>query len=113
MLNKIVYTYDEKGNQLSATTAVSDPASFTDTKTTSYAYDGRGQLASQTAWNGQQTSYAYDKFGRLSESTVSGSGISQTTRYTYDAYNHPVTTTSEREAAILRRKRNTMHWVIC
>ncbi len=96
VLNKIVYTYDEKGNQLSATTAVSDPASFTDTKTTSYAYDGRGQLASQTAWNGQQTSYAYDKFGRLSESTVSGSGISQTTRYTYDAYNHPVTTTSER-----------------
>lgn len=46
VLNKIVYTYDEKGNQLSATTAVSDPASFTDTKTTSYAYDGRGQLAS-------------------------------------------------------------------
>ena len=96
VLNKIVYTYDDKGNQLSATTAVSDPASFTDTKTTRYTYDGRGQMTSQTAWNGQQTRYAYDKFGRLSESTVSGSGISQTTRYTYDAYNHPATTTSER-----------------
>ncbi|MFR6344358.1 MAG: hypothetical protein ACLUO4_05915, partial [Christensenellales bacterium] len=98
ILNKTAYTYDDKGNLLTAKTAVSDPAAFTDTKTTAYTYNAQGLRVSQTDWNGRQTGYTYDKFGRLSESTVSGSGISQTTRYTYDAYNNLATATAERGA---------------
>ena len=75
---------------LTSNQTVNDPATMHQYERPTYTRTmGGGRLASQTAWNGQQTSYAYDKFGRLSESTVSGSGISQTTRYTYDAYNHP------------------------
>ena len=98
VLNRAAYTYDENGNLLTEKTAVSNPAAFTDTKTTAYTYNAQGLRVSQTDWNGRQTGYTYDKFGRLSESTVSGSGISQTTRYTYDAYNNLATATAERGA---------------
>ena len=91
LLDRTDYTYDDKGNLLSEKTAVKNPSGFadTDSKTTTYTYDGRGLRLTQTDWNGKTTTYTYDSQGRLLTMTEAGSGITMATSYTYDARNNP------------------------
>jgi len=88
LLNRAQYTYDDWGNLLTSKIAVSNPATFTDIKTTTNVYDSRGLLLETTAWNGKKTVYTYDKFGRMASSSEVGDGKTLLTSYTYDVRNN-------------------------
>ena len=96
LLTHEVYTYDEKGNMLTSSVAVSDPNIAN--RTTTYEYDEMGLLTKKHEWNGQTTQYTYDVNKRLQSSKIVGSGIEQETRYTYDAFNNPQKVIMERGA---------------
>ena len=93
LLNRADYTYDTHGNLLTEKVAVSNPSAFTDTRQTTYTYNGQGLMTSKTEWNGKQTNYTYDKFGRLQQTEVIGAGKNLKTQYTYDGYNNLSTQT--------------------
>jgi RHS repeat-associated protein len=115
-----VSTYDAKGDLLStlapepdgsvattsdAYTDASNPGLVTaktdaNGKTTSYAYDSHGDLASVTDPLGNETSYSYNPIGEktsmvAARGNVSGCGCSSafTTSYTYDGYGSLTETT--------------------
>ena len=74
VITTTTYTYDRANKLLSSTDG---------TNTTTYAYDGIGNMTSVTENGTVSKSYSYDNFERLISSTVDGT----TTAYTYDGDN--------------------------
>ena len=91
LLNRIEYTYDDKGNLLTEKMAIRKPNTFSNVRSIQYDYNDRGLRTKKTDWNGKETDYTYDRYGRLETMTESGSGITMETSYTYDARNNPAT----------------------
>ncbi|MDL2225536.1 DUF6531 domain-containing protein [Eubacteriales bacterium OttesenSCG-928-M02] len=116
LMNWAKNTYDANGNVVT-TTALIDPddvdglteedmeegnieiASLSSARTTTYEYDGNGQMVKATSWNGSMVTYGYDNRGRLAHTTTSGAGESFTTRYEYDLRNHPTKSIVDRGTA--------------
>ena len=91
LLNRIEYTYDDKGNLLTEKMAIREPDAFNNVRSIQYDYNDRGLRTKKTDWNGKTIVYAYDRYGRLETMTESGSGITMATSYTYDTRNNPAT----------------------
>lgn len=85
-----LWTFDNQGRQLSSTEQKNDE---TETITVLAAYDKNGNKRFVTDGNGVVKENEYDSLNRLVSTTISVSGIEQTTSYTYDADNNLLITT--------------------
>lgn len=89
------YTYDGAGNVLTVTQAGDEAAP---SRVTTYTYLAGGLVASVSNNAGQSTLYEYDGAGNLSQQKVlrdSGVGTYDTTSWTYDLYDRPVTASQQ------------------
>jgi YD repeat-containing protein len=83
------YTYDNRGEQLTATDGVGTAVA----QTTSATYDAFGRVTSRTDGNGNTVSYSYDNLGRQVSSSQTVQGAVRTTETTYDAFGNVLTET--------------------
>ena len=90
--NLTIYEYDHAGRLKSRYDYISDLATGIYV-TTSYAYDGLGNLLSVTDPRGNETSYTYDKLGRVLTQKDAENG---TVSYEYDAFGNAVKVTDAR-----------------
>ncbi|MFZ2032019.1 MAG: DUF6531 domain-containing protein, partial [Vitreimonas sp.] len=72
-------TYDQAGHVLTVTTAYG----ATEAATTSYVYDGQGNVSRITDARGNQTNFTYDKLGHVLTKTDAASGV---TSYQYNGF---------------------------
>lgn len=85
----ILYGYDLAGRRSYRTTA----HGTADASTTSYVYDGLGNLIRTIDGDGAQTNWTYDRAGQVLTETNAQNAV---TRYQYDAYGNRVRTTDAR-----------------
>ncbi|MCG8402917.1 MAG: hypothetical protein MJA84_15200, partial [Firmicutes bacterium] len=76
-----IYTYDNQGRILSQTRKREDG---TEAITVSYRYDKNGNKRFETDGNNKTTEQTYDELNRLLSSSITVSGVLQTTQYAYD-----------------------------
>jgi YD repeat-containing protein len=77
VVDKVTYTYDEKGNLTSITNAAGHVTSYSN-------YDPHGHVGTITDPNGLVTTLTYAPRGWLTSRTTTGDGVLETSSYTYD-----------------------------
>ena len=104
-MSKTKNYYDPAGNLIRTKVQSNAPGEQESYHTTEYQYDVRGRLVAQTGIDGEiqnVVQYTYDNGGRILGMTTGLGQVSQspmeeasaaTTRYTYNEWNLPVTTT--------------------
>lgn len=83
------YTYDTQGRPL--TQVVTHTTAGNKTQTTSWTYNPRGLVATETAPNGAVTSYTYDVAGNVLSAT---NALGHVSSYTYDSANRMLSQTA-------------------